>query len=159
MSEFIYKNKVKLIVIFCFISGALLGSNVDFNKLIYGYDRTTYIESCDLIEKNEKEADEIIELLNNSDTDYALSELDNAKDLIIENLRIYNNLLLMENLDRKLMLSCLKLKKYSSRKLRYYSLLAKRIESDDPFSYSKELEDTKTEIYRILDGGGTLPLR
>lgn len=157
MIRFIYRYRIIMIVVFCFIAGALVGSNINVRKMYYGYDRVAYKEACSQIKKNEKESQDIISHLNDADPLFCIEELENAKLLLMENLRLFNKIDLINNLDREHKVSSLRLKQYTQHRLHYIALTKKKIEADNSTVYDKDLEELEVKIHEILNGKSNIP--
>lgn len=135
MLKFIYKNKIKILVILFFIVGVLLGESFNVRKFYYGFDIQQYEQSCRLFAKNENEALHVLKNINIEDTEESVKELENGMNLWGENRKILDNISRIENVTDEIKQKSLKLKEYCSLRVVYFYTLKINVEKglDDIF--------------------------
>lgn len=156
MIKFLNKHKNKLIIIIFFIVGTVVGNSINLSKLYYGYDRNRYDEACRLLEKNEKEALEILGHINFEEIDYSMNEVTNGKQLWLENIKIANNIALIENASWEIKQSGIRIKDYCILRLQHCALLMKKLQADSVSQYDREIMNLESDIDKFLEKNATL---
>lgn len=158
MIKFLYKHKSKLIIVIFFIVGTFVGNSINISKLYYGYDKSRYDEACRLLKKNEKEAVEILEHINFDETEYSINEVTNGRELWRENIKIADNVSIIENASWEIKKTSIKVKDYCILRLSQCFFLVKKIKGDSTFLIDKKLKNVELKIDEFIEKNSTLPI-
>lgn len=150
MATYLYRHKIKILIITCFIIGAVVGDFIDFSRLYYGYDKHRYDELLNLYFKNEKEALDIIDNINTENSEFNVSELSNGKQLWLDNTNIIDDICHIRNIPYDIKLATSKLRQYCVLRLHYFSILQKKLNGSSVKKYDMELKKLEDKINKYV---------
>lgn len=150
MINYIYRHRLKIVVLFFFIVGVLLGDFCNISKLYYGYDKNQYDEACRLFASNEKEAFDILKNINVEDAEYSIKELKNGVYLWTENINIVNNISRIENITVEIKQRNMKLRRYCKLRILYFACLKNNLKKGMDDIYDNKVNKIESKINRYL---------